>query len=66
MTKVYIHYVEDSSPKFKIFTSVKTAKLFADKFRRNNPEPDRGSWIEFIIKGELMFSDDYYKVKKCA
>jgi len=58
MTKFYVHYVDNSTPLFKEFKTLKAAKAFATKFKKNNPED--GYWVDFIVAGEILEADDYY------
>lgn len=61
--KYYVHYVDNSTPKLKKFKTQKAAIAFVSQFRSKYPVQmiDQGYWIDFILKGEILESDDYYK-----
>ena len=45
----------------KKFKTLEAAKKFTAKFRKNINVRDDGSWIEYIIAGEIHEADDFYK-----
>ena len=61
MIKYYVQYVDNCDPKMKKFKTLEEAKKFTAKFRKNINVRDDGSWIEYIIAGEIHEADDFYK-----
>lgn len=62
--KYWVRYVQNSHPKLKKFTSLKKAKLFTCSFRRlypADPVKDQGNWIDYIIVGDIIEADEYFK-----
>lgn len=53
-------YVEDSTMKVRIFKDAGSANKFAEDFKRNNPDPYSGYWVDLLvtnIKGEITSLD---------
>ena len=60
MTKYIVHYVKDCTPKLKVFSSKAVAEKFVSKLIKKE-DRENGNWFDFLIKGEVMSCDDYYK-----
>jgi len=52
--KTYVHYVDDSTPKLKLFKSLKSAKTFVTKFLKAHPDPMEGYWVDFLVIGKII------------
>lgn len=59
--KYYVHYVNDSSPTLKKFKTLKAAKAFVAKFRKKNPNPNEGFWVDYLVAGQILEADEYYQ-----
>ena len=59
-SNVYIHYVDNSTPLLKKFKTLKAAQAFATKFKKANPDPMDGFWVDFIVIGEVIPVDPEY------
>lgn len=58
-----VHYVDDSTPKLKKFASEKAAQAFVKKFQKENPLPQDGFWVDYLIsdiRGEVKLFNDYW------
>lgn len=67
--KVHIvSYVEDASPKLKKFTSIKAMDAWISNFKKNNPDPYTGYWINYSIKNttltDFVIHDEYEEFDK--
>ncbi len=60
MKKYYVQYVDNSTPTLKRFKTLKAAKDFVAKFKKKNPNPNDGWWVDYIICGEVLPIDEYY------
>jgi hypothetical protein len=60
MPKYIVHYVTDSSPELKVFYSKARAEKFVSKLIKKE-DRENGTWFDFLIKGEVMSCDYYYK-----
>ena len=60
MKKYYVYYVDNSSPFLKKFKTLKAAKAFANKFKKEYPDPYQGYWVEFIVAGEILDAEEYH------
>jgi len=59
-SKCLVIYVENSSPKSKIFETEKSAWNFIDKYKDDHPDVRDGWWVEYLvtnIKGEVYYLD---------
>lgn len=54
----FIHYVLDSTPSIKLFKTKKAAKEWMGKFKEDR---QNGNWIDFLVKGTIVESDEYYE-----
>ena len=61
MKKYYVHYVDNCTPTLKKFKTLKSAKDFVTKFRKKHPETSDDWWVDYIVKGEIEFVDEYYR-----
>ncbi len=53
-------YVQNNEPSIKLFSDPKKAMKFVDKFTKDNPDPQDGYWIDFVItdiRGEIVMMD---------
>lgn len=48
-SKNLVLYIEDSTMKGKLFTDIMKAQGFADKFKKDHPNPMNGYWVELIV-----------------
>ncbi len=53
--KSYVFYVEDSTPKYKEFKTLKKAEQWAAKYKVDEM---CGDWIEAVFEGKLTFVDE--------
>lgn len=54
----FVHYVLDSTPLIKTFKTKKAAKEWMSKFEEDKVN---GDWIDFLVKGSIIESDEYYE-----
>lgn len=57
--KYYVKIVEDCIPKLYEFKTKKAMESFKKSFLKK--VDNEGTWIEFIIKGHVLFKDGYYE-----
>jgi hypothetical protein len=50
-SKNLVTYVENSSPKIKVFSSAAKAKFFIDTFNKKYPTPQDGWWVDLLVTG---------------
>jgi len=57
-----VQYVENSTPRHKKFKTIKAAKKFVADFKKKNPTPEDGNWVDFIIHNVevIEYLDEYY------
>ena len=56
--KYYVHYIENSSPKIKVFKAKKTADKFVDNLKIDYTN---GYWLKYYFSGTVLKADDVYK-----
>jgi hypothetical protein len=61
MTKYYVRYVDNSTPNLKRFKTLKAAKDFVAKFKKKNPDPSDGWWVDYIVVGQILEADEYFE-----
>jgi hypothetical protein len=64
-TKVFhlVYYVDNCSPKAKLFKIKKSATDFIKNFQKKYPNPDDGYWVDFLVSeihGKIEYFDDYW------
>ena len=54
----FVKYVKSCSPKIRKFSRKKEALDFIARLEKKK---DSDNWFDFLIKGNLLICDDYYR-----
>lgn len=57
--KYFVHYVEDSKPKLKVFKTKRSLSLFLNTAEKQT-DLKNGFWVDFVFRGKILSADSYY------